>query len=192
MERLFLKTELSGDYAFSGIANAVGFVDAQRDRTMPGFCTRTLREKGKRRKLLNQHNPTEPIGYVDLAEDAKGNLRVTDGRLVPGVQKAEEAYLLLKAGVLDAMSIGYEVADARFDGNGVRELLDVDIWEVSLVTFPANSRSIVERVKDNRPAAEALSNWITEMLHAARNEKERNDAEQLRSAFRLLRTRVRA
>ena len=190
MEKMFFKTELSGEYTFSGIANAAGNVDHHNDRTMPGAFTRTLREKGKRRKLLNQHNPTEPIGYVDLAEDLKGNLRVTEGRLVPGVQKAEEAYLLLKAGVLDAMSIGYEVANARFDSNGVRQLLDVDIWEVSLVTFPANPAAIVERVKDNAPAMEALASWIRSMKDAA-------DAEQLRkamqrlTAIRAIRTQVR-
>src|SRR5688572_12677511 len=134
MDKMFFKTALSGDHTFSGIANAAGNVDRQNDRTMPGAFTRTLR-KGKRRKLLNQHNPAEPIGYVDLAEDLKGNLRVTEGRLIPGVQKAEEAYLLLKAGVLDAMSIGYEVLADRLTRDGVRELLDVELWEVSLVTF---------------------------------------------------------
>lgn len=183
MEKLYLKTELRDEYTFSGIANAAGNVDRQNDRTMHGAFTRTLREKGKRRKLLNQHNPAEPIGYVDLAEDARGNLRVTEGRLIPGVQKAEEAYLLLKAGVLDAMSIGYEVLADRISREGVRELLDVEIWEVSLVTFPANPQAIVERVKDNRPAIEALASWVRSM-------KETSEGEQLRLALRSMRVRT--
>jgi Escherichia/Staphylococcus phage prohead protease len=178
MQKMFLKTELSGEYTFSGIANAAGNIDRQNDRTIPGAFTRTLREQGKRRKLLNQHNPTEPIGYVDLAEDARGNLRVTEGKLIQGVQRAEEAYLLLKAGVLDSLSIGYDVRADRI-ARGVRELLDVEIWEVSLVTFPANPEAVVERVKDNAPAIEALANWIHSMKNAV-------EAEQLRSAMQRL------
>jgi HK97 family phage prohead protease len=183
MEKMFFKTQLKDEYTFSGIANAAGNVDHHNDRTMPGAFTRTLREKGNRRKLLYQHDPSMPIGHVDLAEDLKGNLRVTEGRLVPGVAKAEEAYLLLKANVLDAMSIGYEVADASFDGNGVRLLKDVEIWEVSLVTFPANPEAIVERVKDNRPAIDALASWVRSM-------KETAEGEQLRMALRSIRVRV--
>jgi uncharacterized protein len=185
MEKLFFKTQLKDDaYTFSGIANAAGNVDQHNDRTMPGAFTRTLREKGKRRKLLNQHNPAEPIGYVHLAEDLKGNLRVTEGRLIPGVQKAEEAYLLLKAGVLDAMSIGYEAVDATFDRDGVRLLHDLEIWEVSLVTFPANPDAIVERVKDNNPVIAALASWVRSM-------KETSEGEQLRLALRSMRVQVR-
>jgi phage head maturation protease len=96
---------------------------------------------------------------------------VTEGKLIPGVQKAEEAYLLLKAGVLDAMSIGYDVRADRIARDGARELLDVEIWEVSLVTFPANPMAIVERVKDNSPAIEALSNWLRSMKHTAETER---------------------
>src|SRR5690348_16349725 len=89
---IYFKTALKNEpYTFSGIANAVNFTDRQNDRTMPGAFTRTLREKGGKAKLLLQHNPNDLIGEVSLAEDAKGNLIVTEGRLVPGAAKAEEA-----------------------------------------------------------------------------------------------------
>ena len=53
--------------------------------------------------------------------------------------KAQEAYVLLKSGAIDGLSIGYEVAKAVRDRQtGVRHLLEVSLWEISLVTFAAN------------------------------------------------------
>jgi HK97 family phage prohead protease len=85
--------------------------------------------------MLWQHDPSQVIGVWDeVREDARG-LWVA-GRLLPGVERAREAAALLEAGALDGLSIGYGVKRAGRDERGRRVLREVELWEVSLVTFP--------------------------------------------------------
>ena len=85
-------------------------------------------------KLLWQHDPAQPIGVWDaVAEDARG-LKVA-GRLIAGVRRGREASALLAAGALDGLSIGYRAVRAERRG-GHRHLLEIELWEISLVTFP--------------------------------------------------------
>ena len=84
--------------------------------------------------MLWQHDPAEPIGlWLSLHEDAKG-LRVS-GRLNPAVQRAREVEALMREGALDGLSIGFRVVKALPERGG-RRLLALDLWEISLVTFP--------------------------------------------------------
>jgi phage head maturation protease len=95
--------------------------------------------------MLLQHNASDLIGVWDeIAEDGKG-LRVK-GRLLTAVTKAREAYELVKAGALDGLSIGYRVGKS-LDRNGRRVILEADLWEVSLVSFPMNEAARIDAVK---------------------------------------------
>lgn len=134
------------DGAFTGEASTFGNVDSYGDRVMPAAFSKDLRRRGAKRPLLWNHLPTEPIGFVELAETARG-LRVTKGTLVLDVPRAREIYALMKAGVIDAMSIGYETVTSRAARDGARELTEITLWEVSLVTFPANALALVDSVK---------------------------------------------
>src|SRR5688500_7968427 len=97
MQKLIIPTEFKdgGEGTFTGYGNVTSIVDSYGDRTMPGAFRDDLLTRGARRPLLWGHNPMEPIGTVDLTEDHHG-LRVTKGHLVLGVQRAKEAYALLK------------------------------------------------------------------------------------------------
>lgn len=139
---------------FSGYASVFDVVDSQRDRMRHGAFRRSLRGRETPVKLLWQHQWENPIGVVEqIFEDAKGLF--IQGRLLMDVAKAREAYALLKAGALRGMSIGYQVKQSRRDpDSGVRELLEVDLWEVSIVTMPANAHANVTVVKGAQPMDE--------------------------------------
>lgn len=93
--------------------------------------------------MLWQHNPKQPIGvWRHLHEDEKG--LYVEGRLALGVAQADEAYLLLKEGAIDGLSIGFRTIKAQHDrGRKSRLLLEIDLIEISLVTFGANTKARV-------------------------------------------------
>ena len=98
-------------------------------------------------KLLFQHDPNEPIGvWLELYEDAKGLF--ARGRLMPEVARAREVLSLMRAGALDGLSIGFRTVKGRTDPkNGVRRLDKIDLWEISIVTFPMLPEARVSTVK---------------------------------------------
>jgi HK97 family phage prohead protease len=135
---------------FDGYASVFDVRDSVADIVVKGAFNRTLKSyetRGKMPKMLWQHNTAEPIGvWSEMREDERG--LYVKGTLLLDIQRGREAYALLKAGALDSMSIGYTVKQADYDKKqGVRILKDVEIYEVSLVTFPANTSAIVTGVK---------------------------------------------
>ena len=100
-------------------------------------------------KLLYQHNTNEPIGVFNAMKEDKNGLLV-EGQLAMGTQRGRETYELMKMGALDAMSIGFK-ADPRnqsYDEKRRRRYLkDIDLMEVSLVTFPMNDKAVIHAVK---------------------------------------------
>lgn len=142
---------LSEDGTFTGYGSVNGNVDSYGERVMPGAFAASLakhQREGTNVLMLWQHNPDEPIGiWEDLAEDAKG-LRGT-GRLILEVQKAREVYALMKNNAIGGLSIGYREIKATPDGN-VRNLEELDLREISPVSFPANRRARIEAVKSER------------------------------------------
>lgn len=100
-----------------------------------GASLDALRKAGRRVKMLWQHDPAEVIGVWDeIREDARG--LYVKGRLLPEVARAREAAALIAAGAIDGLSIGYRTVRATKDDRGRRLLNEVELWEVSLVTFP--------------------------------------------------------
>lgn len=148
--------EVGEDGTFSGYGSMFNNVDYDRDVIAPGAFSKSLKKRPARKvKMLWQHDPTQPIGvWEEMEEDSRG-LKVK-GRLLikQGVPKADEAYALLKAGALDAMSIGFMIPAGgwEFDEKKrVRVINEADLWETSLVTFPANPKARVTRVKASVP-----------------------------------------
>jgi len=83
-----------------------------------------------------------------MREDERG-LYVEGKLLVNDVQQARETHALLKAGAISGMSIGYRVVKDETDGkSGVRRLLELKLFEVSVVTFPANEAATITAVKN--------------------------------------------
>jgi HK97 family phage prohead protease len=122
----------------AGYASLFGAADQRGDVVQPGAYGASLQRLAAARsgvKMLWQHDPTRPIGVWDeVREDAKG-LHVR-GRLLLEVQAAREAQVLLKAGAIDGLSIGYRTLRAEKGASGQRLLHEIELWEVSLVTFP--------------------------------------------------------
>jgi len=142
------------DGCVEGYASLFGEVDQARDMVMPGAFAQTLRLRGVRRiPMLFQHDPAEPIGiWQDIAEDWRG-LRVR-GRLIPDVMRARELLALLRDGAADGLSIGFKTVKARVDPKSrIRKLDQVDLWEISIVTFPLLSGARIRAVPEARVRA---------------------------------------
>jgi len=138
---------------FSGYGSIFGNEDQGNDIVQKGAFTKSLQDRPATKvKMLFQHKTDEPIGvFEEIYEDQKGLF--VKGRLALGTQKGREAYELLKMGALDGMSIGFR-ADPQKQGynenkRGVRTLKQVDLMEISLVTFPMNERALITSVKGN-------------------------------------------
>ncbi|WP_248304656.1 HK97 family phage prohead protease [Breoghania sp. L-A4] len=122
---------------FSGYASLFNVADMGGDVIQPGAFAQSLGRRGPHGvKMLYQHDPAEPIGqWLTIAEDSRG-LRVT-GRLMLDLARAREVHALMRAGVLDGLSIGFRTLRGRRDAvTGLRRLFELDLWEISLVTFP--------------------------------------------------------
>ncbi len=135
-----------------GYASVFRTPDDGRDIVLPGAFRRTLaRRRPREVKLLWQHDPKEPIGVVEeLREDARG-LHVR-ARLLPALARAREALALIAAGALDGLSIGYRTVKARTDPEtGMRLISEVDLWEISLVTFPMQPAARIRALKRCAP-----------------------------------------
>lgn len=136
--RLGAELTVSEGSAIEGYASLFGVADQGGDVVQPGAYARSLaalRTKGGRVKMLWQHDAGEPIGVWDeVREDTRGLW--VKGRLLPDVARAREAAALIAAGAIDGLSIGYRTVRAERDPQGRRLLMEVELWEVSLVTFP--------------------------------------------------------
>jgi hypothetical protein len=145
--------ELTEEGAFEGYAAVFGNRDEQGDIIEPGAFKKTLKENDVV-PVLWMHNPHEPTGVtVELSEDSKG--LYVKGQLNPEVQKAKEVYTLLKQKALKGISIGYNTVKETWEGS-TRYLKEIRLWEISLVTFPANRLAQVTNVKNECSACVGL------------------------------------
>lgn len=127
---------------FSGYASIFNIRDLHNDVILPG----AFNVQGTL-PLLWQHKPEEPIGVINTIREDKRGLFV-EGKLLLDVQRAKEAYTLLKSGVTNGLSIGFKVDDYTIDPQtGVRNIHRVALFEISLVTFPANPEAQITSVK---------------------------------------------
>jgi HK97 family phage prohead protease len=143
------RTRIEPDGTVEGYASLFGEMDAARDMVMPGAFTRTLKTRGPRRiPMLFQHDPAEPVGvWLELVEDFRG-LRAR-GRLIPEVARGRELAALVAAGAVDGLSIGFRTVKGRVDpATRVRRIHELELWEISIVTFPLLAGARVRAVKE--------------------------------------------
>jgi len=115
---------------------------------MPGAFAVSLRTRGVRRiPMLFQHDPAEPVGvWLELREDHRG--LYARGRLIPDVQRGRELLSLVRDGAIDGLSIGFRTVKGRIDPKTrIRKLDIVDLWEISIVTFPLLAGARLHAVK---------------------------------------------
>lgn len=156
---------------FSGYASCYNW-DTHQDRVAPGAFAKSLyalSEKGKVPKLLWQHDPKIPIGkWITVCEDSKG--LYVEGQLFLSLKKAQDAYVLMKEGVVDSLSIGFETVRAKKMAEGGRLLQEIKLHEISLVTFPANESARINVVKQLRWDREKFIKKIDEVRHLLRED----------------------
>jgi HK97 family phage prohead protease len=146
------RTAFAPDGTIEGYASIFGEIDQARDMVMPGAFRETLRKRGVRRiPMLFQHDPAEPVGiWTELREDHRGLF--ARGRLIPDVLRAKELLSLLRVHALDGLSIGFKTVKGRIDPRTrIRKLDAVELWEISIVTFPLLASARVQAVKEMPP-----------------------------------------
>jgi HK97 family phage prohead protease len=170
--RKFANLELrgiAGDGTFSGYASVFGEVDLGRDVIERGAFRRSIEERGAGGiRMLYQHDPAEPIGaWRTIREDQRG--LYVEGVLAPGVARSREVHSLMKTGALDGLSIGFRTVKARTEPKtGVRRILEADLWEISVVTFPMLPSARVSNVKHARFFRDRETELVRQMRRAAK------------------------
>ena len=141
---------IGADGTVEGYGSVFGVRDNYDDVIAKGAFIQSLKDHkaaGTMPAMLWQHDADKPIGvWTEMVEDEKG-LRIK-GQLALETVKGKEAHALLKMGALNGLSIGFMSKEWAYDRDTeVRTLTAIDLWEVSLVTFPANEKARVTNVK---------------------------------------------
>src|SRR3569832_2445276 len=137
---------------FEGYASLFHVADGAGDTVVPGAFQRSLaRRPPARVRMLYQHFAHEPIGtWEEIREDQRG--LYVRGRLATDSDRARDVVVLIRAGVLDGLSIGFKTIRARRDAaTHTRTLIKIELWEISVVTFPllAGNKVTTNKKKNN-------------------------------------------
>ena len=166
-KRVALAVEaVDAEGSFSGYASLFGTPDLGRDVVERGAFAKSLRSRGASGvRMLFQHDPAQPIGvWSELREDDRGLF--VRGRLATEVARGREILSLMKAGALDGLSIGFRVVRARKEAaTGFRRILEADLWEISVVTFPMLPGARIRQVKsgaESLPTTREFERWLTQ------------------------------
>jgi uncharacterized protein len=148
------RTTIEPDGTVEGYASLFGEIDQARDMVMRGAFADTLAVRGASRvPMLFQHDPAEPVGvWLELREDHRG--LYARGRLIPEVARAKELLSLVRAGAVDGLSIGFRTVKGKIDPRSrIRRLYAIELWEISIVTFPLLAGARVRAVKQSTSPA---------------------------------------
>jgi uncharacterized protein len=158
---------LESDGTVRGYASLFERPDSGGDRVERGAFRRSLAQRGAAGvRMLWQHDPARPIGiWTRLTEDAVGLF--AEGRLALASGAGREAFELVRAGAIDGLSIGFHTRRATplRDGRARRSLVELDLWEISIVTFPMQEAA---RVTQTRSAARPARDLSVRLVEAAR------------------------
>lgn len=137
---------IRSDLRISGYASLFGQADMSGDVVQPGAFAACLLGMTARLPMLFGHETTEPIGVWDRIFEDRTGLFVS-GRLIGGHQKNNRTARLIREGALSGLSIGYRVKRASRKGTG-RNLIELDLWEVSVVAFPMLRSARITQIDD--------------------------------------------
>jgi HK97 family phage prohead protease len=170
--RPFILKAHSDDGTFTGYGSVFHVEDSYREVVLPGAFQASIekhREKGTAPAMLWQHRPDKPIGVWDeIKEDEHGLLmkgRILTDQKVPN---ADGAHALIKEGAIRGLSIGYSIPKGGMDFDeekNITELSKINLWETSLVTFPANPEAFVTEVRSALesgifPGVRDFTDWL--------------------------------
>lgn len=128
---------IDADGRFAGYASVFDEVDQGGDIVMPGAFKKSLAKKQRDGiRMLFQHDPKEPVGVWECLNEDGFGLWV-EGRLLPEVPRSDALRRLIAGGAVNGLSIGFRSQRATKDrATGHRKLFAIDLWEISIVTFP--------------------------------------------------------
>jgi len=129
---------------FTGFASTTD-LDRGGDIIVKGAFGRTLADRGDKVKVLWQHDMHMPIGRPTLLEERESGLYIE--AQLSETTMGKDATILLSDGVIDSLSIGYSTKEADYNDDGIRIIKDLDLFEVSLVSFPMNEKALITSVK---------------------------------------------
>ena len=133
-----------------GYASIFHTPDLKRDVILPGAFDTALARAGAI-KMLFQHDPAQPIGrWIELRATQKGLF--VKGEILVGSTRGREIYTLLRGGALRGLSIGFRPKTTRRRRPTGREISRLDLWEISIVTFPMAPKAQLTKIGDVRPS----------------------------------------
>ncbi len=136
--------EVAEDGTFEGYGAVFGNLDRDGDIVKKGAFSKSLKTRVP--ALLWQHNQRMPVGKFEVVKEDKTGVFVK-GRLAQKGQ-GEEALELLRMGAVTGLSIGFITRKSiRDEITGQRTILEADLMEISIVTFPANEEARITAVK---------------------------------------------
>ncbi|HEX3810016.1 MAG TPA: HK97 family phage prohead protease [Rhizomicrobium sp.] len=152
---------------FEGYASLFNVPDSAGDIVAPGAFAASLRNNAGRIRMLYQHLAAEPIGvWEEMREDTRG--LYVKGRILTDLERGRDVLALLREGALGGLSIGFRTQRARRDpARGLRTLIEVELWEVSVVTFPLLKESFVTAIGAKAAELAAVIRQAAALLRAA-------------------------
>jgi HK97 family phage prohead protease len=140
---------------FRGRASVYDVIDSYGDRVKRGAFRKWFERTRGKIVVLNQHKADDPIALAQLTDSF--DALWAEGQIETRLQSGREMVIKLQSGLIDGISIGYQIPEGGDRMvNGIRELHEIDLWEISLVTFPANTEARVTDVKQQRDFDAAL------------------------------------
>lgn len=152
-----LEFKADSEGRIEGYASRFGEMDQGGDIVVKGAYSASL-ASGRKPKMLWHHDPSQPIGVWDDVKEDDTGLHVR-GRIITAIEKGREVLAMIEAKAIDGLSIGYRTVKADRATDGARLLKQLDLWEVSMVTFP-----MLESTKINAIKAADMSRREMEVL----------------------------
>lgn len=135
---------LNDAHTIKGYASIFDNIDHHGDIVQAGAFKQSIQKHDQNNniKLLWQHNHSEPIGKVDILKEDTVGLTII-ATIYNTLKKGCEVIELIKKGIVNGLSIGFKILDHHYDSNNNRIITKADLWEVSIVTFPANEHAYI-------------------------------------------------
>lgn len=147
-ECLEIKNLSTDDVTIHGYASVFDILDSHNDIVLKGAFKETIQrfDSGKIIPILWQHMQDKPIGIVDSIEEDEYGLYIS-ARILKGIRYGQEAIELIKSHIICGFSIGYNVINHKIDYESDTRIINkIDLWEISVVTFPANSETLITAI----------------------------------------------
>lgn len=141
---LVIKSAADDHVSLSGYASVFNCVDSHNDLVVKGAFAKAISSGNI--KFLWQHDATQPIGIVNRVREDDHGL-YAEVTINSQTQQGREAIALVKQGAINGLSIGFNIINADYNTKGQREITSLDLWEISLVTFPSNHQAQLSHVK---------------------------------------------